>query len=89
MFPKCLHGQQVCERGSMLPGSQGSLEAVYPECHGNHVREICVYGAGDLPWLLEQHHLFANKFDTDTDPIAVYCLEKYLRQKALPSLVFF
>ncbi|XP_073322878.1 beta-1,3-galactosyl-O-glycosyl-glycoprotein beta-1,6-N-acetylglucosaminyltransferase-like [Pagrus major] len=67
-------------------GSEGSLEAVYPECHGNHVRAICVYGAGDLQWLLEQHHLFANKFDTDTDPIAVYCLEKYLRQKALAEL---
>ncbi|XP_070760955.1 beta-1,3-galactosyl-O-glycosyl-glycoprotein beta-1,6-N-acetylglucosaminyltransferase-like [Enoplosus armatus] len=67
-------------------GSQGSPEAVYPECQGNHVRAICVYGVGDLQWMLEQHHLFANKFDTDTDPIAVYCLEKYLRQKALAEL---
>ncbi|XP_012705741.2 beta-1,3-galactosyl-O-glycosyl-glycoprotein beta-1,6-N-acetylglucosaminyltransferase-like [Fundulus heteroclitus] len=57
--------------------------AVYPECQGNHVRSICVYGAGDLPWLLENHHLFANKFDTYTDPIPVFCLEKHLRQKAL------
>ncbi|KAM4537227.1 beta-1,3-galactosyl-O-glycosyl-glycoprotein beta-1,6-N-acetylglucosaminyltransferase-like isoform 2-T2 [Odontesthes bonariensis] len=64
-------------------GSQDSLEAVYPECQGNHVRAICVYGAGDLQWLLEQDHLFANKFDVDSDPISVYCLEKYLRQKAL------
>ncbi|XP_026176704.1 beta-1,3-galactosyl-O-glycosyl-glycoprotein beta-1,6-N-acetylglucosaminyltransferase [Mastacembelus armatus] len=64
-------------------GSQGSLEAVYPECQGIHVREICVYGAGDLPWMIQQHHLFANKFDIDTDPIPVYCLEEYLRQKAL------
>lgn len=64
-------------------GSQGSLGAVYPECHGSHVREVCVYGAGDLQWMLEQHHLFANKFDIDSDPIAVYCLEKYLRKKAL------
>uniref|UniRef100_A0A3Q2UE65 Uncharacterized protein n=1 Tax=Fundulus heteroclitus TaxID=8078 RepID=A0A3Q2UE65_FUNHE len=57
--------------------------AVYPKCQGNHVRSICVYGAGDLPWLLENHHLFANKFDTYTDPIPVFCLEKYLQQKAL------
>ncbi|XP_039659092.1 beta-1,3-galactosyl-O-glycosyl-glycoprotein beta-1,6-N-acetylglucosaminyltransferase-like [Perca fluviatilis] len=64
-------------------GPLGSLEAVYPVCQGNHVRSICVYGAGDLQWLLKQHHLFANKFDTETDPIAVYCLEKYLRQKTL------
>eukprot|EP00064_Thunnus_orientalis_P006439 superscaffoldBa00000669_g6457 len=69
-------------------GSQDSLDAVYPECQGNHVRSICVYGAGDLQWMLKQHHLFANKFDTDTDPIAVHCLEKYLRQKALAGLHF-
>ncbi|XP_038162391.1 beta-1,3-galactosyl-O-glycosyl-glycoprotein beta-1,6-N-acetylglucosaminyltransferase-like [Cyprinodon tularosa] len=62
-------------------GSEHS--AVYPECHGNHVRAVCVYGAGDLQWLLENHHLFANKFDTYSDPIPVYCLEKHLRQKAL------
>ncbi|XP_047237369.1 beta-1,3-galactosyl-O-glycosyl-glycoprotein beta-1,6-N-acetylglucosaminyltransferase-like [Girardinichthys multiradiatus] len=62
-------------------GSQDS--AVYPECQGSHVRSICVYGAGDLQWLLENHHLFANKFDTYSDPIPVFCLEKYLRQKAL------
>uniref|UniRef100_A0A3Q4H6U9 Glucosaminyl (N-acetyl) transferase 3, mucin type n=1 Tax=Neolamprologus brichardi TaxID=32507 RepID=A0A3Q4H6U9_NEOBR len=46
-------------------GSEGSLQAVYPECKGHHIRSICVYGAGDLQWLIEQHHLFANKFDAD------------------------
>uniref|UniRef100_A0A668APY9 Glucosaminyl (N-acetyl) transferase 3, mucin type n=1 Tax=Myripristis murdjan TaxID=586833 RepID=A0A668APY9_9TELE len=66
-------------------GSEGLLEAVYPVCHGNHVRSICVYGVGDLQWMIGQHHLFANKFDTDMDPIAIYCLEKYLRHKALSS----
>ncbi|KAI5094769.1 beta-1,3-galactosyl-O-glycosyl-glycoprotein beta-1,6-N-acetylglucosaminyltransferase 3, partial [Silurus meridionalis] len=56
---------------------------VYPVCQGIHVRDICVYGVGDLYWMLQQHHLFANKFDTDFDPIAIRCLEKYLRHKAL------
>ncbi|XP_041855771.1 beta-1,3-galactosyl-O-glycosyl-glycoprotein beta-1,6-N-acetylglucosaminyltransferase-like [Melanotaenia boesemani] len=64
-------------------GLEDSMGAVYPECKGTHVRQICVYGAGDLQWLLEHNHLFANKFDVDTDPIAIFCLEKYLRQKAL------
>ncbi|XP_056135284.1 beta-1,3-galactosyl-O-glycosyl-glycoprotein beta-1,6-N-acetylglucosaminyltransferase-like [Lampris incognitus] len=64
-------------------GSNGVQGAVYPECHGNHVRAICVYGAGDLQWLIEQHHIFANKFDADTNPVAIRCLEKYLRTKAL------
>ncbi|KAM4602927.1 beta-1,3-galactosyl-O-glycosyl-glycoprotein beta-1,6-N-acetylglucosaminyltransferase-like [Polymixia lowei] len=62
-------------------GSDDSL-AAYPPCHGSHVREICVYGAGDLEWMIKQHHLFANKFDIDIDPIAILCLERYLRHKA-------
>uniref|UniRef100_A0A3B4ZCA0 Glucosaminyl (N-acetyl) transferase 3, mucin type n=1 Tax=Stegastes partitus TaxID=144197 RepID=A0A3B4ZCA0_9TELE len=64
-------------------GPKDSLDAVYPQCHGDYVRGICVYGAGDLQWMIAQHHLFANKFDINTDPIAIYCLEKYLRLKAL------
>ncbi|KAM9858390.1 beta-1,3-galactosyl-O-glycosyl-glycoprotein beta-1,6-N-acetylglucosaminyltransferase-like [Aulostomus maculatus] len=67
-------------------GSLGSVQAVYPKCQGIHVRSICVYGAGDLHWLIQQHHLFANKFDADKDPIAIYCLEKYLRTKAMAEL---
>ena len=68
-------------------GSRTQLDAVYPICHGIHVRGICVYGTGDLQWMLEQHHLFANKFDIDTDVIAIRCLEKYLRRKALAELL--
>ncbi|XP_051810682.1 beta-1,3-galactosyl-O-glycosyl-glycoprotein beta-1,6-N-acetylglucosaminyltransferase-like [Acanthochromis polyacanthus] len=67
-------------------GPQDSLEAVYSECHGQHVRGVCVYGAGDLQGIIAQPHLFANKFDINIDPIAIYCLEKYLRQKALAEL---
>uniref|UniRef100_A0A3Q1GDH0 Uncharacterized protein n=1 Tax=Acanthochromis polyacanthus TaxID=80966 RepID=A0A3Q1GDH0_9TELE len=67
-------------------GPQESLNAVYSKCHGNHVRGVCVYGVGDLQGIIAQHHLFANKFDINTDPIAIYCLEKYLRQKALAEL---
>ncbi|XP_061585998.1 beta-1,3-galactosyl-O-glycosyl-glycoprotein beta-1,6-N-acetylglucosaminyltransferase-like [Cololabis saira] len=67
-------------------GSQDSMNAVYPACQGHHMRNICVYGTGDLQWLIEQHHFFANKFDTDIDPIAVYCLEKYLRKKAIDAI---
>ncbi|XP_066500228.1 beta-1,3-galactosyl-O-glycosyl-glycoprotein beta-1,6-N-acetylglucosaminyltransferase-like [Hoplias malabaricus] len=62
---------------------EGALDAVYPPCQGIHVRAICVYGVGDLGWMLEQNHLFANKFDTEFDPIAIRCLEEYLRHRAL------
>ena len=59
---------------------------VYPMCSGHHVRSVCVYGIGDLQWLLEQHHFFANKFDLAADPIAIHCLEWYLRHKALTDV---
>ncbi|XP_004713895.1 beta-1,3-galactosyl-O-glycosyl-glycoprotein beta-1,6-N-acetylglucosaminyltransferase [Echinops telfairi] len=60
--------------------------APYPPCSGVHVRSVCVFGAGDLNWMLRQHHLFANKFDTDVDFFAVQCLDEHLRQKALEPL---
>ncbi|KAK3565388.1 hypothetical protein QTP86_007671 [Hemibagrus guttatus] len=66
-------------------GHEGAVDGLYPACQGIHIHEVCVYGVGDLQWILEQHHLFANKFDTDFDPIAIRCLEKYLRHKALKS----
>ncbi|XP_061672939.1 beta-1,3-galactosyl-O-glycosyl-glycoprotein beta-1,6-N-acetylglucosaminyltransferase-like [Syngnathoides biaculeatus] len=67
-------------------GERSSAHAVYPPCRGVHIRAVCVYGAGDLQWLVKHRHLFANKFDTDEDPVAIYCLEKYLRQRALAQL---
>ncbi|KAM9137684.1 beta-1,3-galactosyl-O-glycosyl-glycoprotein beta-1,6-N-acetylglucosaminyltransferase isoform 1-T2 [Pangshura tecta] len=60
-----------------------SKGAPYPPCNGIHVRSVCVFGVGDLNWMLQKHHLFANKFDTDVDPFAIQCLEEYLRERAL------
>ncbi|XP_006892062.1 PREDICTED: beta-1,3-galactosyl-O-glycosyl-glycoprotein beta-1,6-N-acetylglucosaminyltransferase [Elephantulus edwardii] len=60
--------------------------APYPPCSGVHVRSVCVFGAGDLKWMLRQHHLFANKFDTDVDLFAIQCLDEHLRHKALEPL---
>ncbi|CAH2294172.1 beta-1,3-galactosyl-O-glycosyl-glyco beta-1,6-N-acetylglucosaminyltransferase [Pelobates cultripes] len=60
-----------------------SKGAPYPPCSGIHVRAVCVFGAGDLQFMLGKHHLFANKFDVDVDPTAIQCLEEHLRYKAL------
>ncbi|KAL2093213.1 hypothetical protein ACEWY4_010525 [Coilia grayii] len=57
--------------------------ASYPPCTGGYRRAVCVYGAGDLSWILSQHHLLANKFDPEVDEIALLCLEHYLRYKTL------
>ncbi|XP_072258379.1 beta-1,3-galactosyl-O-glycosyl-glycoprotein beta-1,6-N-acetylglucosaminyltransferase 3-like [Pyxicephalus adspersus] len=60
-----------------------SKGAAYPLCTGIHRRAVCVYGAGDLSWLIKQHHLFANKFDPKVDNTALQCMEEYLRHKTL------
>lgn len=57
--------------------------APYAPCTGVYRRAVCVYGAGDLPWILKQHHFFANKFDPEVDDIAIRCLETVLHFKAL------
>ncbi|XP_037621889.1 beta-1,3-galactosyl-O-glycosyl-glycoprotein beta-1,6-N-acetylglucosaminyltransferase 3-like [Sebastes umbrosus] len=57
--------------------------ALYYPCTGIYRRGVCVYGAGDLPWLMRQHHLFANKFDPLVDDVAIRCLESVLYHKAL------
>ncbi|XP_053321077.1 beta-1,3-galactosyl-O-glycosyl-glycoprotein beta-1,6-N-acetylglucosaminyltransferase 3-like [Spea bombifrons] len=59
--------------------SQG---APYTTCTGIHRRLVCVYGTGDLHWMLQQHHLLANKFDPKVDDHAIQCLEEYLRHKS-------
>ncbi|KAM9330711.1 beta-1,3-galactosyl-O-glycosyl-glycoprotein beta-1,6-N-acetylglucosaminyltransferase [Gastrophryne carolinensis] len=57
--------------------------APYSPCTGTHIRSVCVFGAGDLKFMLSKHHLFANKFDNAIDPIAIQCLEEHIRHKAL------
>lgn len=60
-----------------------SMGAPYGPCSGIHQRAVCVYGAGDLHWMLQNHHLFANKFDPKVDDNALQCLEEYLRHRAI------
>ncbi|KAM4698706.1 beta-1,3-galactosyl-O-glycosyl-glycoprotein beta-1,6-N-acetylglucosaminyltransferase 7-like [Rhinophrynus dorsalis] len=52
-------------------------------CHGHYVRDICVYGLGDLQWLTQSPHLFANKFDPGQYPLVTDCLERHYRLKVL------
>lgn len=60
-----------------------SRGAPYPPCTGRFQRGVCIYGAGDVAWMLRQHHLLANKFDSEVDDAAIQCLESHLRRKAL------
>uniref|UniRef100_A0A8D2Q902 N-acetyllactosaminide beta-1,6-N-acetylglucosaminyl-transferase n=1 Tax=Varanus komodoensis TaxID=61221 RepID=A0A8D2Q902_VARKO len=78
--------------GSMPNASwEGDLRAVkwssdeknHGGCHGHYVRDICIYGTGDLKWLLNSKSLFANKFELGTYPPTMECLELTLRERAL------
>ncbi|XP_069339418.1 beta-1,3-galactosyl-O-glycosyl-glycoprotein beta-1,6-N-acetylglucosaminyltransferase 3 [Eulemur rufifrons] len=60
-----------------------SKGAPYAPCSGIHQRGVCIYGAGDLHWMLQNHHLLANKFDPKVDDNVLQCLEEYLRYKAI------
>uniref|UniRef100_A0A8C2IGJ0 Beta-1,3-galactosyl-O-glycosyl-glycoprotein beta-1,6-N-acetylglucosaminyltransferase 3 n=1 Tax=Cyprinus carpio TaxID=7962 RepID=A0A8C2IGJ0_CYPCA len=57
--------------------------APYTPCTAMHRRTVCVYGAGDLKWIVQQHHLLANKFDPEVDDVAMKCMEAYVRYKAI------
>lgn len=66
-------------RGAKLTSDyvSGSLSA------GRYVGDSCVYGPGDLPWIIRAPSLFASKFDSPADPTAVTCLERRHRRRAL------
>lgn len=50
---------------------------------GRYVRDICVYGLEDLPWIVKKDSMFANKFDSETFTEALDCLEQWHRDKVL------
>ncbi|KFO31346.1 beta-1,3-galactosyl-O-glycosyl-glycoprotein beta-1,6-N-acetylglucosaminyltransferase 7 [Fukomys damarensis] len=52
-------------------------------CKGHYVQDTCVYGLGDLPWIIGSPSLFANKFEPSADPLVVTCLERRHRLKVL------
>ncbi|XP_045884545.1 beta-1,3-galactosyl-O-glycosyl-glycoprotein beta-1,6-N-acetylglucosaminyltransferase 7 [Micropterus dolomieu] len=56
---------------------------VHNGCKGHYVRDICIYGANDLPWIIKRNSMFANKFESNTYPEALDCLEQWHRNKVL------
>ncbi|XP_045211843.1 beta-1,3-galactosyl-O-glycosyl-glycoprotein beta-1,6-N-acetylglucosaminyltransferase-like isoform X2 [Mercenaria mercenaria] len=46
-------------------------------CQGKVVREVCVFGVGDLKTLTSRHNLFANKFHIDYQRYALDCMEEW------------
>ena len=42
---------------------------------------ICVFGVGDLPFMVSRPQFFANKFMASVDPFAKSCMRQYLAKK--------
>ena len=57
-------------------------------CHGKFIRGVCVFGIGDLNELASKKELFANKFYSDYQYLALDCLEEYLYNRTFNQLVF-
>jgi hypothetical protein len=52
-------------------------------CRGRWVREICIFGVGDLPWLYRRPELFVNKFYADFEPLAYDCMEELIYNRTV------
>ncbi|XP_071131554.1 beta-1,3-galactosyl-O-glycosyl-glycoprotein beta-1,6-N-acetylglucosaminyltransferase-like [Mytilus edulis] len=47
-------------------------------CHGTVVRDICIFGVGDLPLLSKRPEMFANKFFLNYQPYTLKCLDQLM-----------
>ncbi|XP_064598321.1 beta-1,3-galactosyl-O-glycosyl-glycoprotein beta-1,6-N-acetylglucosaminyltransferase-like [Liolophura sinensis] len=75
--------------GNPCPGFSYMQRAVLwysPDCHGKNVRSVCVFGAGDLSWIIQRPEFVVNKFDLSVDYIAYQCVEELLRVRATHSV---
>lgn len=55
----------------------------YSPCRGQYRRKACVYGAHDLPDIVNSHFWFANKFERAFDSVPLDCLDYRLRHKVV------
>ncbi|XP_047202770.1 beta-1,3-galactosyl-O-glycosyl-glycoprotein beta-1,6-N-acetylglucosaminyltransferase 7 isoform X3 [Girardinichthys multiradiatus] len=79
--------------GSRIDGGwEGAIRAIkwrdqegkaHNGCKGHYLRDICVFGVEDVPWIIEKKGMFANKFESNTSPEALDCLEEWHRNKVL------
>ncbi|VDP71724.1 unnamed protein product [Echinostoma caproni] len=52
------------------------------------VHGVCIFGARDVPILIEQPHLFANKFFWNFEPVAYTCMEYWLVKRIQYERIF-
>lgn len=90
--PQVSHLRHDCHRQASQSGratrEMSAWGAPYAPCSGIHQRAICIYGVGDLHWILQNHHLLANKFDPRVDDNILQCLEEYFAIRPSMGLNF-
>uniref|UniRef100_A0A8W8NTK0 Uncharacterized protein n=1 Tax=Magallana gigas TaxID=29159 RepID=A0A8W8NTK0_MAGGI len=57
-------------------------------CHGMYVRNICVFGLGDLNKIVQEKTLFINKFYHYYQPFALMCMEEWYFNKTFTTVPF-
>jgi hypothetical protein len=55
------------------------------KCEGIYADNLCVFGVGDLAWLLKRKELFARRVDLHYDHVVIECLEKLLLHGSLSN----
>ncbi|CAC5399921.1 GCNT1 [Mytilus coruscus] len=58
------------------------------QCQGKFVRDISIFGVGDLKELVLRKETFANKFHPDFQYLALECLEEYINNKTFNPMRF-
>lgn len=56
------------------------------ECQGKWIREICIFGVGDLQLLYHRPELFLNKFHADFEWLAYDCMEELVHNRTMAAL---
>lgn len=52
-------------------------------CHGKYVHWVCLFGEKDLPWLVKQKQMVANKFHEGYGGLVLDCLESHLYDRTM------
>ncbi|KAK6187397.1 hypothetical protein SNE40_005436 [Patella caerulea] len=77
-------GQEACLHVTALSTyASWSITKTPDKCHGKWMRNICVFGGGDLNMLLNRSELFANKFELEYSYTAIQCLSEWLHNQTL------
>ncbi|ESO06720.1 hypothetical protein HELRODRAFT_106314 [Helobdella robusta] len=51
------------------------------DCKGMFIRNICIFGVGDLTWIVKHPQLFVNKFHSDYQWLSLECMEELVFNK--------